>query len=100
MLDEISSSYFVDFSSVSNHKSLVVYCKIKNYHRWIIFITKKKKFFFLRWDRYKCLEFNLEFKKEICDHNKFEILSEELGNGELSADYIVEKFINTTNFHC
>jgi len=30
-------------------------------------------------------------KKEICDHNKFEILSEELGNEELSADYIVEK---------
>jgi hypothetical protein len=46
---------------------------------------------FIRWDRYKCLE----FKNEIYDHNhnKFEVLSEELGNEELSADSIVEKFI-------
>jgi len=29
---------------------------------------------------------------------KFEILSEELGNEELSIDYVIEKkFINTTN---
>jgi len=43
--------------------------------------------------RYKCLE----LKNEIYDHNKFEILCEELGNEEFSADSIVEKFINTTN---
>jgi len=48
---------------------------------------------FVRWDRYKYLE----LKKEISHHNYFEILSEELGNEELSADSIVEKFINTTN---
>jgi len=30
-------------------------------------------------------------------HNKFEILNEELGNEELSADGMVEKFINTIN---
>jgi len=46
------------------------------------------------WDRYKCLELK---RKKICDHNKFKILSEELGNRELSVDCIVEKFINTTN---
>jgi len=33
-------------------------------------------------------------KKEICDYNKFENLSEELGNEELSADSIIEKYIN------
>ena len=42
---------------------------------------------------YKCLE----LKKEICDHNKFEILSEELENEELSVGCIIEKFINATN---
>jgi len=36
-------------------------------------------------------------KKKICDHNKFDILSEELGNEELLVDCRVEKFINTTN---
>ena len=35
---------------------------------------------FVRWDRYK----SLEQKKEICHHNKFKILSEEIGNEELS----------------
>jgi len=54
------------------------------------FLFQKK---FVMWERYKCLE----LKKEICNHNKFEILSEQLGNGELSADSIVEKFFNTTN---
>ena len=34
-----------------------------------------------------------QLKKEICDHRKFDILCEELGNGELSIDC----FINTTN---
>jgi len=29
--------------------------------------------------------------KETCVHSKFEILSEELGNEELSADIIVEE---------
>ena len=48
---------------------------------------------FVRWDRYKCLE----QKKEICHHNKFDILSEEIGNEELSIDCVIEKFINTTN---
>jgi len=48
---------------------------------------------FVRWDRNKCLE----QKKEICHHNKFEILSEEIGNEELSIDCVIEKFINTTN---
>ena len=39
----------------------------------------------LRWDRYKCLE----QKKEIYHHNKFEILSEEIGNEILSIDYVI-----------
>ena len=54
------------------------------------FLLPKK---FVRWDRYKCLE----QKKEICHHNKFEILSEEIGNEELLIDCVIEKFINTTN---
>ena len=33
----------------------------------------------------------LNLEKEINDHNNSDILSEELGNGELSADIIVEK---------
>ena len=57
------------------------------------FFYQKKKKFVSRWDWYKCLE----LKKEICDHHKFDILREELGNGELSADSIVEKFINSSN---
>ena len=48
---------------------------------------------FVRYDKYKCLE----VKNKICDHNKFDILNEELGNGEFSVDSIVENFINTTN---
>ena len=54
-----------------------------------IFFKKKK---FVKCDRYKCFELK---KKVIYDHNKFDILSEELGNKELSADSIVEKFIYT-----
>ena len=54
------------------------------------FLLPKK---FVRWDRYKCLE----QKKEIYHHNKFEILSEEIGNEELSMDCVIEKIINTTN---
>jgi len=46
---------------------------------------KKKKKKFVRWDRYKYLELN----KEICHHNKFEILSEEIGNEILSIDYVI-----------
>ena len=42
---------------------------------------------FVRWDSYKCLE----QKKEICHHNKFEILSEEIGNEELSIGCVIEK---------
>jgi len=61
----------------------------ENYHKWIIFVTKK----IFKWDRYKCFE----LKKEMCHHNKFEILNEKLGNEELSIDYVIEKFINTTN---
>jgi len=57
------------------------------------FLLPKKKKNFVRWDRYKCLE----LKKEICDHNKFEIHNEELGNEELSIDCVIEKFINTIN---
>jgi len=49
---------------------------------------------FVRWDRY----IYLKLKNEICHHNKFEVLREELGNEELSVDCIIEKFINTTNF--
>ena len=48
---------------------------------------------FVRYDKYKCLE----VKNKICDHNKFDIFCEELGNEELSVSCIVEKFINTTN---
>jgi len=39
----------------------------------------------------------LNLKKKICHHNKFKILSEEIGNEELSIDCVIEKFINTTN---
>jgi hypothetical protein len=46
------------------------------------FCYQKKKC--VVWDWYKCLE----IKKEICDQNKFDIFSEKLGNGELSADCI------------
>ena len=63
MLVKISSVYFVDYPSVSDHKPLMVYCK-----KFITdesFLLPKKKF--VRWDRYKCLE----QKKEICHHNKF-----------------------------
>ena len=91
MLDKISSADFVDFLSVSDHKPLEVYCKKTTTDESFLLSNKKKKF--VRWDRYKCLE----LKKEIWDHNKFEILSEELGNKVLSADSIVEKFINITN---
>jgi hypothetical protein len=36
----------------------------------------------------------LNKRKNICHHNKFEILSEEIGNEELSIDCDIEKFIN------
>jgi len=39
----------------------------------------------------------LNLRNIFFDHNKFDILSDELGNGELSEDSIVGKFINTTN---
>ena len=70
------------------HKPLVVYCKKTTIDE--SFLLPKK---FVRWDRYKCLD----LRNEICDHNKFEILSKELGNKELSIDCVIEKFINTTN---
>jgi len=88
MLDKISSAYCVDFPSVSDHKPFIVYCKKTTTDE--SFLLPKK---IIRWDRYK----SLELKKEICDHNKFEILSEELGNEELSVDSIVEKALTTTN---
>jgi len=66
----------------------VVYCKKTSTDE--SFLLPKN---FVRWDRYKCLE----QRKEICHHNKFEILSEVIGNGELSVDYIIEKITNTTN---
>ena len=71
-------------------KHLIVYCK-KSTTDESFLLPKKKKLF----NRIgiKCLE----LKKEIRDHNKFEILSEELGNEELSEESIVEKFISTTN---
>ena len=47
-----------------------------------LLLNKKK---IVRWDRYKCLE----LKKEICDHNKFNILIEKLGNGELNLITVV-----------
>jgi len=87
MLDKILSTYFVDFPSVSDHKPLVVYC-MKITTDKLFLLPKKKKNFLLSGIGINVL--NLK-KKEICDHNKFEILSEELGNEELSADYIVEK---------
>jgi len=88
MLVKISSAYFVDYPSVSGHKPLMVYCKKITTDE--SFLLSKK---FVSWDRYKCLE----QKKEICYHNKFEILSEEIGNEELSIDCVIEKFINITN---
>jgi len=37
-------------------------------------------------------------ERNMSSQYKFEILSEELGNEELSIDYVIEKkFINTTN---
>jgi hypothetical protein len=53
-----------------------------------LLLPKKK---IVRWDKYKCLK----LKKEICDHNNFDNLSEKFGNDELSTNSIVEKFINT-----
>ena len=56
MLDKISSSYFVDYPSVSDHKPLVVYCKKittdesfllpKKFVRWIgiNILNKRKKY--------------------------------------------------------
>jgi len=88
MLNKISSAYFIDYPSVSDHKPLVVYCKKTTTNE--SFLLPK---IFVRWDRYKCHE----LKKDICHHNKFEILSEELGNEEFSIDCVIEKFINTTN---
>jgi len=85
---KISSAYFVDYPTVSDHKPLVVYCKKITTDE--SFLLPKK---FVRWDRRKCLE----QKKKICHHNKFEILSEEIGNEELSIDCIIEKFINPIN---
>ena len=88
MLVKISSAYFVDYPSVSDHKLLMVYCKKITTDE--SFLLPKK---FVRWDRYKCLE----QKKEICHHNKFEIFSEEIGNVELSIDCVIEKLINTNS---
>ena len=88
MLDKISSAYFVDYPSLSDHKPLVVYCKKTTTDK--SFLLPKK---FVKWDRYKCLL----LQKEICQYNKFEILCEELGNEELSVDCVIEKFINITN---
>ena len=81
----IPCTYFIDYPSISDHKLLIVY-----YKKIIIdesfLLPKKKKKKFIIWDRYKCLE----PIKEICDHNKFEILIKELGNEEHSqADSII-----------
>jgi len=64
MLDKISSAYFIDYLSVFDHKPLVVYCK-KTTTDELLLLPKKKIV------RY------LEYKKEICHNNKFEILREE-----------------------
>jgi len=85
---KISRAYCVDYPSVSDHKPLIVYCK--KFTTDESFLLPRK---FVRWDRYKCLE----QKKEICHHNKFEILSKEIGNEELSIDCIIEKLINASN---
>ena len=53
---------------------------------------KKKKFFYDRIGKNI-----LNKRKKYVNHNKFEILSEEVGNEEFSIDCIIEKFINTTN---
>jgi len=50
ILNKISSAYFVDYPSVSDHKHLVVYCKKITTDD--TFLLPKK---FVRWDRYKCL---------------------------------------------
>jgi len=69
MLDKISSAYFVDYPSISDHKLLIVYCKKtttdESFFFFFFFFYQKK---FIRWDKYKCLE----LKKEIFDRNKFD----------------------------
>jgi len=52
MLDKISSAYFVDYPSVSDHKPLIVYYKKTTTDE--LFLLPKN---FVRWDRYICLEY-------------------------------------------
>ena len=72
MLSKISSTYFIDYPSVSDHKPLIVYCK-KTTTDELFLLPKKKKNNLLDGIGIKCLE----LKNEICDYNKFDLLSEE-----------------------
>jgi len=47
MLEKISSAYFVNYPSKSDHKHSRSLLR-ENYHKWIIFVTKKK---IVWWDK-------------------------------------------------
>jgi len=46
MLSKISSTYFIDYPSVSDHKPLIVYCKKTTTDELFLLPKKKKKNFF------------------------------------------------------
>jgi len=76
------------WKTIESEPYILHYCKkITTDESFLLLKKKKKKKKLLRKDKYKWLE----LKKEICDHNKFDILCEELGNGELSSRLCIWK---------
>jgi len=121
MLDKISSAYFVDYPSISDHKLLIVYCKktttdesfffffyilFFNIIYFIFFFLIFFYFFFFFFFFFFFTKKNLlggisinvlNLRKKFLIAINLIIQSEELGNGDLSSDSITEKFINATN---
>jgi len=94
MLDKISSAYFVDYPSISDHKLLIVYCKKTTTDESFFFFF----FFFTKKNLLGGISINvLNLRKKFLIAINLIIQSEELGNGDLSSDSITEKFINATN---
>jgi len=94
MLDKISSAYFVDYPSISDHKLLIVYCKKTTTDESFFFFF----FFFIKKNLLGGISINvLNLRKKFLIAINLIIQSEELGNGDLSSDSITEKFINATN---
>jgi len=95
MLDKISSAYFVDYPSISDHKLLIVYCKKTTTDESFFFFFF---FFFTKKNLLGGISINvLNLRKKFLIAINLIIQSEELGNGDLSSDSITEKFINATN---